>query len=82
MLKDANDADNANNTHNSDTGRATTASIINYRVARRFVCVSVTRTTLTAEQLIVAMFRFSTCSVHDSKSVHLHTKFLTGTTVR
>jgi len=38
MLKDANDA---NNTHNSDTGRATTASIINYRVAPTVLYASV-----------------------------------------
>jgi len=35
MLKDANnanDANNGNNIHNSYTGRATTASIINYQL--------------------------------------------------
>ena len=32
MLKDANDANNANNMQNSHTGRATIASIINYRL--------------------------------------------------
>jgi len=65
--------------HNSYTGWATTALIINYRLPRHSVCVSLTRTTLTPEQL-VELFRFSTCSVHDSKSMHLHTKFLTRTT--
>jgi len=35
-----------------------------------------TRTMLATEQLNVKLFWFSTCSVHDSRSVHLYTKFL------
>jgi len=79
MLKDINNA--ANNMHNSYTGRATTApdSVMNYQLPGLTVCVSLTCTALEPEQLDVKLFRFSTCSVHDSKSVYLHTKFLMRT---
>jgi len=73
MLKDANDANNGNNMHNSYSGWATTASIINYHLLCHSVCVSLMRTMLTPEQYCRIMFGFNTCSVHDSKSVHLHT---------
>ena len=56
MLKDANDAKNANDMHNSYyTGRAMTALIINYHVTRHSVCVRLTRTMLTPEQLILEL---------------------------
>jgi len=79
MPKDANDA---NNMHNSYTGRVTTASIINHRLPRCSVCISLMRTTLTPEQLTSKLcFGLVKYSVHDSKSVHFHTKFLMRTTV-
>jgi len=56
MLKDANDANNANNMQNSYTGRVTIASIINYRLLCHSVCISLTRTTLTPEQLTVKYY--------------------------
>jgi len=59
MLKDANYASNANNTtnntHNSYTGRAMTAFIINYHVARHSVCVSLMRTMFTPQQLTIKL---------------------------
>jgi len=79
---------------NSYTGRATTASVINYHLPHHSVCINLTCTMLTPEQLTVVqqdsveLFQFSICSAHDSKSVHLHTtlmlkydKFLTRTMV-
>jgi len=78
MLKDAN---NANSMHSSYTGRATTASVINYCLPYHSLCFSLTCTMLTPEQLTVELFWFSMCSVHDSKPVHLHSKILTHTMV-
>ena len=80
MLKDAN---NANNIHNSYTGRATTASITNYRLSHHSVCVILTRTMLTPEQLIVELC-FSLV-IAQCTTVSLCTSivgFLTRTTVR
>ena len=85
MLEDANDA---NNMHNSFTRRVTTTLIINYQLPRHSERLSLTRTTLAPEQLNIKLFQFSTCSVQcksvhaQCKSVHLHTKFLTRTMVR
>jgi len=49
MLKDA------NNAHNSYTGRARTTSIINYCLLCRSVCASLTRTVLTPKQLTIEL---------------------------
>jgi len=46
---------NANNMHNSCTGRATTAWIINYRLPRCSVCISLMCTKLTPKQLTIEL---------------------------
>jgi len=54
-LKNADDANNAINMHNSYTGPAMTPLIINYHLPRLSVCVSLMRTTLTPEQLTIKL---------------------------
>jgi len=61
MLKDANDANKANNMHSSYTRWVLTALMINYQRLCRSVCISVTCTMLAPEQLNAELFRFSTC---------------------